>query len=59
MNTPRDGENPMAQLNLRIPAETKRRLEQDAKQQRRTVSDTARLILIDHYARIDERGKKG
>lgn len=59
MNTPRDGENPMAQLNLRIPVEVKRRLTEDAKQQRRTVSDTARLILIDYYARIDERGKKG
>lgn len=58
MNTPRDGENPMAHLNVRIPVEVRRRLEQDAKQQRRTVSDTARLIIIDHYAQIDAGRKK-
>lgn len=48
----------MAHLNVRIPVEVRRRLEQDAKQQRRTVSDTARLIIIDHYAQIDAGRKK-
>ena len=59
MNTPRDGETPMQHLNVRIPAEIRRRLEQDAKQQRRTVSDTARLIIVDYYAQRDAQGEKG
>lgn len=59
MNTPRDGEAPMQHLNVRIPADVRRRLEQDAKQQRRTVSDTARLIIVDHYAQIDAQKRKG
>lgn len=48
----------MAQVNVRVPVEVKQKLEADARRQRRSVSDTVRLILIDYYEQGEAQEEK-
>lgn len=47
----------LAPLNIRVPEWLRERIQEDARRERRTMSDMARLILEDYYSHSDNKGQ--
>ena len=47
----------LAPLNIRVPEWLRERIQEDARRERRTMSDMARLILEDYYNHSDNKGQ--
>ncbi len=52
---PLDGVRAMEYLNIRVTPDTKARLVELARKERRTVSDYVRLVLEDHLRNIGDK----